>query len=382
MQLTLRHTDSLGTIPAAAWNRLSGSSHPFLRHEFLAGLEQYHCLAGHGWHPAHLLAYAGAELVGAIPLYFKTNSTGEFVFDWDWAEAYEQAGGNYYPKLVSAIPYTPVTGPRCLVSPDVREAEAIRKELYSASRALAEKTGVSGLHFLFPDASGRDDLEKEGLLLRQGCQYHWFNHHYQDFNDFLETLSAKRRKQIKHERQTVAESGIEIEILQGSAITPRHWAIYHQFYASTFHRKWGEPRLTLEFFESLSRTLPEATLLFMARYQGDYVAGAFALRGGETLYGRHWGCGRYWPFLHFELCYYQTIEYCIENRLKTLDAGAQGEHKINRGFVPVSTWSAHWIADHNFRLAIGDFLVREQKTMGDYMQQLSGHLAYRSGEQK
>ncbi len=378
MQYSIRSINTLLEIPAAAWNRLNPAGHPFLRHEFLAGLEKFRCLDDHGWHPAHLIVTAENEIAGALPLYFKSNSTGEFVFDWSWAEAYERAGGQYYPKLVSAIPFSPVTGPRCLVRDDQNRNE-ITLLLISTALQLVEETQVSGLHFLFPDESEAFVLQQHGLLLRKGCQYHWHNHGYRDFDDFLDQLNSKRRKEIKRERRAVHEAGIEIEILHGREITSRHWEAFYPFYTSTFERKWGEPRLTLPFFESLSDSLPEATLLFLAKKGNTYVAGALALQGPEILYGRHWGCRQQFPFLHFELCYYQTIEYCIRQRLEKLDAGAQGEHKISRGFVPVSTWSAHWLAHDQFRAAIADFLERERKHIDRYMNNISTHTAYRTG---
>ena len=364
-------------VPAKEWNKLVPDDNPFLRHEFLAGLEQYNCLDDHGWYPAHMLAYASGELIGALPLYFKSNSVGEFVFDWSWADAYERAGRQYYPKLVSAIPFTPVTGPRCLVKPDAKNKNEICKEIYAYTKQFAIESNVSGLHYLFPEETECKSLSNEGLLIRKACQYHWFNRDYHDFEEFLKTLNSKKRKQIKKERRSVLDAGIEIEVLRGDEITSHHWTVYHQFYGSTFYRKWGEPRFTLPFFESLGKSLPEAVLLFLAKHQNEYVAGAFAMKGKETLYGRHWGCNSQFRFLHFELCYYQTIDYCIKHGLKKLDAGVQGEHKISRGFVPVSTWSAHWIANQQFRDAIQNFLKHEQHYIDEYMKELSTHLAYK-----
>jgi len=378
LNLSIRTLDSLQDVPATEWNNLVPDDNPFLRHEFLYGLEQYKCLDNHGWYPAHILAWSDGTLVGALPLYIKTNSIGEFVFDWSWADAYEQAGRQYYPKLVSAIPFTPVTGPRCLVNQHTANSQDVSKQIYFAARKFAEDSGVSGLHYLFPDEAECLLLAADGLLKRKACQYLWFNHHYHDFEEFLQTLNSKKRRQLKKERRTLLDAGIKLEILHGNEITPRHWAIYHQFYTSTFYRKWGEPRFTLPFFESLSRTLPDATLLFMALYQNEYIAGAFAMRGTETLYGRHWGCNSQFQFLHFELCYYQTIDYCIQHGLKKLDAGVQGEHKISRGFVPVTTWSVHWIANEQFRCAIQNFLEQEQQYIEDYMNELSTHLAYKA----
>lgn len=378
MKLITRKIDSLEDVSHAAWNNLEHRGNPFLTHQFLAGLEKYKCLYNHGWHPCHILAEDNNELVGALPLYFKTNSVGEFVFDWNWAEAYEQAGGHYYPKLVSAVPFSPVSGPRYLIKKNHDYKNEISDALYKAARLIVQETRISGIHILFPDEVDHKILVNQGLLIRTACQYHWFNHEYCDFDDFLSHLNSKKRKQIKRERDSVSKSGIEIEVLRGEEITLEHWQEYYNFYTSTFLRKWGEPRFTLTFFQSLSQTLGDIVLLFLAKYNGKYVAGAFAMQGENTLYGRHWGCNTHFPFLHFELCYYQTIDYCIQNKLGKLDAGVQGEHKISRGFVPVNTWSAHWIANIEFRKTIEHFLHHEQKYIELYMNGLSEHLAYKT----
>ncbi|MCC7410730.1 MAG: N-acetyltransferase [Gammaproteobacteria bacterium] len=376
--MDIRVTAALAGVAAADWNRLAGDAYPFLRHEFLGALEEFDCLAPQGWKPVHLLAYAGDRLAGALPLYLKSNSIGEFVFDWSWADAYERAGGRYYPKLVSAIPFVPATGPRLLVAPDAGDPGAVRDALVDAAVHLGEQMQLSSLHCLFPSEVDRVVLGRHGLLLRMGCQYHWHNEGYADFDDFLGALTSKRRKQIRRERREVSAAGIEFEILPGDAIDARQWRTFYEFYCSTFHRRWGEPRLTLAFFQALGRRLPAETLLFLARERGgDYVAGAFALRGADTLYGRHWGCSAQVPFLHFELCYYRTIEYCIEQGLARLDAGAQGEHKIARGFRPVRTWSAHWLRDDGFRSAVADFLDRETRMIDAYVADLDSHSPYR-----
>ena len=374
--LTIRSVTALTDIPAAEWNSIAGSN-PFLRHEFLAGLEIYHCLDGHGWYPSHIAAFTDGKLAGAVPLYLKSNSIGEFVFDWHWAEAYQRARKNYYPKLVSAIPFTPVTGPRLLVPDMCPDQSALSQALIKAALASGQESGVSGVHFLFPDTRDREALSQQGCMVRHACQYHWHNQGYSDFDDFLDALNAKRRKQIKKERMSVKADGIQIEILHGAEISDAQWRIFQQFYASTFQRKWGEPRLTLPFFQSLSKKLPDNTLLFMARRHGEYIAGAFALRNDDTLYGRHWGCCEQFRFLHFELCYYQTIEYCIRHHLTTLDAGVQGEHKLSRGFVPVPTWSTHWIVDPQFRKAIKLYLDNEKLLIAHDMKELSSHSAYK-----
>jgi hypothetical protein len=378
--IRVEQIDNLQAVDGAAWNRLAGEAQPFLRHEFLAGLERHGCLRGHGWSPLHLVATApDGQIQGAMPLYLKDNSYGEFVFDWSWAEAYERAGGRYYPKLVSAVPFTPVSGPRLLIDPQA-DAQAVTAALIDAGRKLCERHGLSSFNCLFPDETQAQAMAARGGLLRIGCQYHWENPGYRDFQDFLDRLNAKHRKQIRRERREVAESGIEIETLAGADISDEVWRIYHGFYCSTFDRKWGEPRLTLDFFRSLSQTMPEQTLLFMARYEGRYVAGAFALRGTDTLYGRHWGCSEFHRHLHFEVCYYRTIDYCIRHGLKRLDAGAQGEHKLARGFRPVRTWSVHWLSDPGFRRAVAEFLDRETAAIEHYIQQLAAESPYRRAD--
>jgi len=377
--LDIRLVNEIGSIPAAQWNRLAGADYPFVRHEFLAGLERFDCLAPHGWQPVHVTATDGDRLLGAMPLYVKDNSIGEFVFDWSWAEAYQRAGGRYYPKLVCAIPFTPVTGPRLLVDPGAGDARAVRAALIDGAVELARRLGLSSLHCLFPTDVERDALAAHGLLLRAGCQYHWHNRGYADFDAFLATLNAKRRKQIRRERRAVAETGISIDTLHGADIDADTWRAFHTFYCSTFLRRWGEPRVTLAFFEWLGARLGAQICLFVARRRGRPVAGAFAMRGADALYGRHWGCSEAVPYLHFELCYYRTIEYCIDKRLQRLDAGAQGEHKVARGFEAVRTWSAHWLREPGFRAAVADFLDRETRMIDHYVDEVGEHSPYRHG---
>ena len=368
--------DSLAAIEAAAWDAIAGA-HPFLRHGFLHGLEASGCLRPQGWYPQHLVVYEDERLVGALPLYVRDNSYGEFVFDWSWAEAYERAGGEYYPKLVSAIPFSPVTGRRLLIADSVADPAAIAALLVDAGIRACDDNGFSSWHCLFPHADELAWFDRADLLRRLGIQYHWFNNGYRDFDDFLSALTSKKRKQIKRERRLVAQQDIDIEVLVGDAIRAEHWSVFHRFYCSTFHRKWGEPRMTEAFFQSLNTRLPGSAVLILARAAGRYVAGAFALQNDQVLYGRHWGCNSQHDNLHFELCYYQTIEYCIKHGLTCLDAGAQGEHKLARGFVPVSTWSVHWIRESRFRRAVDDFLKHERAAMEHHMQALQTHVAFR-----
>jgi hypothetical protein len=368
---------SLSEVDADSWNALNRDGDPFLAHEFLYGLEQHNCLEPQGWYTSHVLLRDDDDaLIAAMPLYLRTNSYGEFVFDWAWADAFERAGGNYYPKFVSAIPFTPATGNRLLVA-NASDLEVAAPALTAAAIEVTKQNDASSLHYLFPDADQAACLKDQNFLLRAGCQYHWFNRDYETFDDFLGALNSKRRKQIRRERRDANAPGMEVEVLYGDRITPEHWAVFHKFYCSTFYRKWGEPRLTESFFCYLSEVMPDAPLLVLGKYEGDYVAGSFSMRGSDTLYGRHWGCSQHFKQLHFELCYYQTIDFCIEQGLQRFDAGAQGEHKITRGFDPVKTWSAHWIADSNFRDAIADFLVRETNHIDHYVDELAGHRAYK-----
>lgn len=376
--MQIRQVLRLADVPSASWDALAGADNPFVQHAFLCGLEKQGCLEDHGWVPCHLLAWRGTELAGGLLLYLRDNSEGEFVFDWNWADAYERAGGRYYPKLVTAIPFTPVTGPRILVRPDDSDADAIRELLFRAAIGFARENRLSSWHCLFPDAPAAQWLARQDLLPRYTCQFHWHNHGYRDFQDFLDTLSSKHRKQLRRERRAVADAGVEILRLTGNEVTDDQWRTFHGFYCSTFARRWGRPRLTLSFFRSLSATMPDRTLLMLARQRGKWVAGAFSMLGSRTLFGRHWGCSRDVPFLHFELCYYQTIEHCIQSALSSVDAGVQGEHKVARGFEPVAAPSFHWLRDPGFRAAVGDYLADERTRIRHYTETLQAHLPYRN----
>ncbi|MEQ8231817.1 MAG: GNAT family N-acetyltransferase [Gammaproteobacteria bacterium] len=373
--MKLEVVESLAGVPAASWDALAGGD-PFLRHGFLHGLEATGCLEPQGWYAQHLLAWQDHMLVAALPLYLRENSYGEFVFDWSWADAYERAGGRYYPKLVTAVPFAPVSGRRVLAI-DGEGGTRAAQALIAAAVKLCNDNELSSWHCLFHDSAQTPLFEQAGLVARLGCQYHWHNDAYADFDAFLAALNSKKRKQIRRERRQVEAQDLVIETLVGDAITPEQWQVFHRFYCSTFHRKWGEPRLTEEFFQTLDARLPGVPVLILARAGSEYVAGAFALRGPDTLYGRHWGCSAHHDNLHFELCYYQTIDFCIRHGLRRLDAGAQGEHKLARGFVPVKTWSTHWIRDEGFRRAVRDFVKQERHALEQYIADLDDHLAFR-----
>lgn len=378
MELTVRHHEGLSDIPAPDWNRLNTENNPFLRHEFLHGLETTNCLEPEGWYPRHITVENKDHLVAALPLYLRTNSYGEFVFDWAWADAYERAGGTYYPKLVSAIPFTPVRGQRLLLCPSFGQSEELKKILTRHLLETAEAANISSFHCLFPNQNDADAFSAESLLLRKGFQFHWRNNNYENFTEFLDSLSSKKRKQIKRERKLALKSGVKIEVLHGSEISSAMWETFYQFYCSTFYQRWGNPRLTLDFFKLLSQKMPESTLLIMARQEDKYIAGAYAMLDSNTLYGRHWGCNTHIPYLHFELCYYQTIEYCIQNKLQSVDAGVQGEHKLSRGFDPVPTYSCHWIKHQGFRESIRDFLEHESREIDAYVKNMNAHLPYKA----
>lgn len=376
--LIVKQLESLAPIPPEEWNALTDGRNPFVSHEYLHGLEKHHCLDDHGWIPNHLAAYEDEVLVGALPLYIRGNSFGEFVFDWAWADAYERVGGRYYPKLVSAIPFAPVIGPRLLVCPEREDREAIRDRLLAGAIDLADNGGLSSYHCLFTDEADMPAFTRRQLLQRLTCQFYWNNRDYRDFQDFLDSLTSKRRKQIRRERRQVTENRIDIQVLNGHDISEEQWRVFHDFYCSTFYRRWGNPRLTLDFFLWLGAALPDRVLLILARHEGEYVAGAFSMLGEDSVYGRHWGCGERFPFLHFELCYYQTIDFCIRNGLAGVDAGVQGEHKLMRGFEPIAARSFHWIRHRGFRDAVDDYLARETREISCYIEALSTHTPFKS----
>ncbi|MBL1140988.1 MAG: N-acetyltransferase [Proteobacteria bacterium] len=371
-----RIVSDLQTISPEKWQDLDYSNNPFLSYPFLSGLEKFGCLENQHWQPSHIVIEKNNELLGVLPLYIKQDSYGEFVFDWAWADAYQQSGRDYYPKLVSAIPFTPVCGSRLLVNKN-HDYKLIKKTLLNAAISLMNEKSYSSLHFLFSNEQDIDFLIDNNGLKRLTCQYHWFNHEYRDFQDFLDSLTSKKRKKILKERREIKKANIEIQCFSGNEITTEQWEIFYQFYASTFYKKWGEPRLTLNFFKSIGKALPDQTLLILANLDNETIAGAFAMCDNDTLYGRHWGCSRQLSYLHFELCYYQTIEYTIDKGLKKLDAGVQGEHKLARGFEPIAIPSAHWVKENDFHDAIANFLDRETVIMLEHIESLNNHLPYK-----
>jgi len=313
------------------------------------------------------------ELVGACPAYLKTNSYGEFVFDWAWADAWQRNGLDYYPKLVTAVPYTPATGPR-LLARDGAGADAIRRQLIDAARKLVDDNGFSTAHWLFCEAGDIRELGDAGMLLRFDLQFHWHNRGYRDFDDFLQQFSSKKRKNVRRERRKVSDAGVRIETIPGAELDDAQWHILYDFYRITFMKKSGAPTLSAGFFRAMAHRL----LAIFAVHDGDIVAGAICFTGGDTLYGRHWGCYREFDSLHFEVCYYAGIEYCIRSGLQHFEPGAQGEHKIARGFSPLKTWSAHYVRDESFREAIRRHLQHESRALDDYHRLLSSSEPYKS----
>lgn len=362
--VTVKIAGSLSVIAEKEWNACAhahGPYNPFVDYRFLAALEETGCVGGRtGWTPAHVLVEnAQGELLACAPSYAKTHSQGEYVFDHGWADAYERAGGQYYPKIQVSVPFTPVTGPRLLVRQSPL-ADMARASLVTGLRALRAQTRSSSIHLTFLDEKASDFLAGRDFLMRTGQQYHWFNRAYGTFEDFLAALSSRKRKLIRRERRDALASGIRIHHLTGDALTEDVWERFFLFYQDTGSRKWGRPYLTRGFFSRIGKTMRENILLIMAERNGEYIAGALNFIGGDALYGRHWGCVEDHPFLHFEVCYYQAIDFAIARSLARVEAGAQGEHKVLRGYDPVLTHSAHDVADPALRRAVADFLVREQ----------------------
>ncbi len=371
----------LDEVAAAEWDACAGADNPFVSHGFLKALEDSGAVGdGAGWLPRHLAVEdAGGRLLGAVPLYLKSHSFGEYVFDWAWAEAYERAGGDYYPKLQCAVPFTPVTGPRLLVRPGPEGAE-VEAALVQGMVELARRTGVSSLHVTFPEEGQWRRLGEAGMLMREGTQFHWHNRGYGSFDDFLADLSSRKRKAIRKERREARQHGLGLRVLSGDEIQARHWDAFYDFYAATADRKWGHAYLNREFFHRLGAAIGDKVALVLAESDGRPVAGALNLIGGEALYGRNWGAMGDFRFLHFEACYYQAIEFAIARGLARVEAGAQGPHKLQRGYTPVATYSAHWFADPGLGRAVADFVARERMMVAQERRAMDAHSPFRQGE--
>jgi predicted N-acyltransferase len=355
---------SLREVAPESWNRLIGDAFPFAEYDYLLALEEGHCVGIEpGWEPRYLTLWEGEQLQAACYLYRKTNSNGEYIFDWDWANAYQRYGQRYFPKLTSAVPFTPATGPKLLVAADASNPRELQQQLLASALELVRQEGCSSLHFLFIPAEEREIYEAAGLLLRHSFQFHWQNQGYGSFEDFLSRLRSKRRKEILRERRQVQEQGLEVILLRGEEIEPKLCRVMYDFYLTTIDRKWAMPYLSYEFFQYIFTHFRDQLVLALARKQGRWVAGTINYHKGPHLFGRYWGCRQDFRSLHFELCYYRLIEYAIEQGVQRFEAGAQGAHKIQRGFLPNLTYSAHWIAHPAFHRAIGEFIEEEKRSI-------------------
>jgi predicted N-acyltransferase len=371
--LTVRVASSVGSLPAAEWDALAGSGNPFVSHAFLTALEDSRSVGrGTGWTPAPLVLEDGrGRLLAALPAYLKDHSQGEYVFDHAWADAWQRAGGDYYPKLQIAAPFTPATGPRLLLSDDAYATPLLR-----AAERLCLQHGLSSAHATFVQPAQRPLFERAGWLARSDTQFHWENRGYTSFDDFLAALASRKRKALRKERQA-AQDGVEIRSLTGSEIRQEHWDAFWQFYQDTGARKWGRPYLTRAAFDLFGERMGERVLLVLAFADGRPIAGALNFVGDESLYGRYWGCLVDKPFLHFELCYYQAIDAAISLGLQRVEAGAQGGHKLARGYEPVATWSMHYIADPGFRAAVADYLETERAGVRQEQMLLGEHTPFK-----
>jgi uncharacterized protein len=366
---TAEFLTSLEQIPAAQWNAITGTDYPFLRHDFLYGLEKTACTTAEtGWQPCHLLLRRGNEVAAVMPLYLKSHSYGEYVFDWSWADAWRQSGLAYYPKLVTAIPFTPATGPR-LCAAQGEDADQCLHAAVGAVKKLAKQRHISSWHLLFPEEAVSQKLLDTGLHRRAATQFHWFNDGYGSFEDFLATFNSRKRKALNKERRRVAEQGLVLKTLSGPEIGKQAWEQFYHFYQLTYAKRSGHGGyLSRDFFVHTAAGMGDQVVMTLAYIDSTAVAGALYFRSSDTLYGRYWGCAREYDFLHFEACYYQGIEYCIAHKLARFDPGAQGEHKIQRGFRPITTWSNHWIADPRLATAVGEFTRREAQHNEQYRQ--------------
>lgn len=390
VEYTLKTVSALADVPRAEWDQLDGASrfdlsrnnyNPFISQSYLGALEESGAVASDtGWMPRHLVLEDDAgKLLGAMPVYVKSHSMGEYVFDHGWADAYERAGGRYYPKLQASVPFTPATGPRLLTRQGI-DAGPVRQALAAGARTLTERLGLSSAHATFIPEEELPAFEEEGYLHRTDQQFHFTNDGYGAYDDFLETLASRKRKNLRKERRTALENGIEIDWLTGSDLTEDIWDTFFAFYMDTAGRKWGRPYLNRTFFSLIGERMADDILLVMARRDGRYIAGAINFIGSDTLYGRHWGCVEDHPFLHFEVCYHQAIDFAIDRKLRTVEAGAQGEHKLARGYLPVTTHSAHFIAHPGLREAVANYLEHERRDVAAVGEALAGHGPFRKGD--
>jgi predicted N-acyltransferase len=375
--MTVTINDAIDDIDASDWNALVGDDYPFLQHSFLRAAEQSGSASPEtGWIPRHLTLKHDGELRAAMPLYEKSHSWGEFVFDWAWAQAYERAGLSYYPKLVSAVPFTPAQSSRLLLrDPDDQESATA---LLRAAIDLATDTECSSLHVLFPTTNDRRMMQDSNLKFRKDCQFHWHNQDYADFDEFLLTFSAPKRKKVRQDRRRVCDAGITFRRMHGRDLDEAAWRLVYRLISITFMRRGSMPYFDLGFFTSISASLPDNILVVFAEQNGTPIAAAVFYESPHVLYGRYWGSDGYYDALHFETCYYQGIEYCIDTGKRVFEPGTQGEHKIARGFTPVETFSAHWLRHPEFFAAIGDYVDEESRHIDRYMQAVDDHSPYRN----
>ncbi len=382
----LKVISGLAEIPAADWDACAGPDNPFVSHVFLQALEESGSVSNEtGWLPRHLvLEGADGRVEACAPLYLKSHSYGEYVFDWGWADAYERAGGQYYPKLQCAVPFTPVPGPRLLVRQDLTKAQQAdcRRYLAAGMIRVAEQLELSSVHITFCPEETWQDVAGDTYLQRIGQQFHWHNNGYADFDDFLSTLNSRKRKAIKKERRKVAESGLDIRVLQGDEIKPEYWDAFYHFYLSTTDKKWGQSYLRRSFFSMLGERMTESIALVVALDGDRPVAGALNLIGSDCLYGRNWGSLESHKFLHFECCYYRAIDFAIKHGLARVEAGAQGPHKVQRGYLPTPTYSLHYLRDPRFQDAVEDFLVAERRAVTREMREIEAEMSpYRQDDE-
>ena len=382
--ITLEAVSSIGQISAEEWDGCANPAgqpyNPFVSHAFLSALENSgSAVARTGWAARHLIARESGAIAGLVPCYLKNHSQGEYVFDRGWADAYERAGGRYYPKLQAAVPFTPATGPRLLVRPDL-DRERIRSTLAAGLIGLCQATEASSVHVTFAREEEWKFLGAQGFLLRNDQQFHWHNQSYVSFEDFLGSLNSRHRKAIRRERREALSNGISVHHLTGEGITAEAWDAFFEFYMETGSRKWGRPYLTRAFYSEIGRTMADDVLLVMAKRNGRWIAGAINFIGSDTLFGRHWGAVEHHPFLHFEICYYQAIDFAIQRGLRIVEAGAQGEHKLARGYLPQTTYSAHYIADAGLRRAIADYLKRERAYVAEAGRELTDAGPFRKSQ--
>jgi len=379
--LSVEFLPSLNAIDASEWDGLADDDYPFLRHHFLWGLEKTGCTnAESGWQPCHAVLRRGQQAIAIMPLYLKSHSYGEYVFDWAWADAWNRVGLDYYPKLVSAIPFTPATGPRICMLPE-EDHDTVYRALLSGIAQLAKRQTISSFHLLFPNESVANRLVDESTHLRVGSQFHWFNEGFEDFEEFLTTFSSRKRKNLRRERKRVAEQGLNLKTLVGDEISAHDWEQFHHFYQLTYAKRSGHGGyLNKEFFTQTAAGMGEQVIMVRASLGDRAVAAALYFRSNDTLFGRYWGAEYEYDCLHFEACYYQGIEFCIANGLKRFDPGAQGEHKIQRGFRPIKTYSNHWIADARLSAAVGDFTRQEQVQIENYISQAKQLLPFKTSE--